>query len=220
MERWIDRWAQVDAQIAEACASVGRPREAVRVIAVSKYHSIAAIEEAYAAGHRDFGESRLQEALPKIAALPQDICWHYIGPLQSNKAKRIAESFQVVHSLENERQLREIAKQSSQVEAFLQVNLSQDPKKSGIFAEGVDAALAEAAECSQVRVVGLMGIAPQLASLEESRSWFQSLFRLAQEKGFSRVSMGMSSDFVAAIQEGATDVRIGSALFGDRPALQ
>jgi pyridoxal phosphate enzyme (YggS family) len=216
MSGWLARWEQVEERVEAACARAGRLRSEVRVIAVSKTRTAEEIQEAYDAGQRDFGESRLQELQQKSALLPRDIVWHFIGPLQSNKAKRIAGLSDIIHSLDNPRQLAEIAKQTRQIGAFLQVNLAREPQKSGIFAEDLDALIAQAAQCSSVGALGLMTIGPQVEDPEESRSWFQSLLQLAREKGFSRVSMGMSHDFEAAIEEGATDVRVGSALFGRR----
>lgn len=187
------------------------------LIAVSKTVSIELIREAYDAGHRHFGESRVQEALPKIAALPGDIVWHFIGKLQSNKARRAAEAVHVLHTLENERQLIEIAKAHRTVEGFIEVNLAREPQKSGVLSENLDALIAKVADYPQVLLRGLMTVGPYEATPDEKRVLFRALKGLAREElGLVALSMGMSADYEIAIQEGSTHVRVGSAIFGDR----
>lgn len=211
-----ENWARIQDEVADACSSVGRTPDSITVIAVSKTYSVDAIRAAYDLGFRDFGESRIQEALPKIGALPKDIRWHFIGPLQSNKAKTAAVHFQVIHSLSSNSQLLEIAKSGSTIDGLLQVNLGREQQKSGIFAETLDAAVQDVLKCSQVRFRGLMTIGPLVENPEDARPIFKELAELGSRVGAEWLSMGMSGDFRVAIQEGATHVRIGSALFGDR----
>lgn len=211
-----DNWARIQDDVAEASRESGREPNAVTVIAVSKTYPIEAIRQAYDLGIRDFGESRIQEALPKVAALPDDIRWHFIGPLQSNKAKTAANHFHVIHSLGSKSQLVEIAKSDRTIDGLLQVNLGREEQKSGIFEETLDAALDNVLKCPQVRFRGLMTIGPLVGNPEEARPIFRRLAELGSRVGAEWLSMGMSGDFRVAIQEGATHVRIGSALFGER----
>lgn len=211
-----DRLSRLHHRIERAATSAGRDPKSVTLVAVSKTVSPQSILEAYELGLRDFGESRLQEAVPKIHQLPADIRWHFIGHLQSNKARRVAELLPVLHSLENERQLAEIEKQPTVVEAFVQVNLSGESQKSGLSPETLDNFLSYAANCQRVRIVGLMTINPADSSDEEARMLFRKLAEMAKERGLPGLSMGMSSDFETAIACGATHVRVGSLLFGDR----
>lgn len=212
------RLAQVTERIERACESVGRDPIGVTLVAVSKTYPVEAIRELYDLGHRDFGESRLQEALPKIAALPDDIRWHMIGKLQSNKAKRAGQVFHAIHTLEKVAQLAELGKVDRIVEGFIEVNLAEERQKSGLFASSLDDFHRIVLHCKQVHFQGLMTVGPLDASLEETRTLFAKLRNLNERVGGSRLSMGMSRDFDVAIQEGATHVRVGSALFGERSA--
>lgn len=207
---------RVLAAIADACHSVGRKPESVTLVAVTKGVPIEKVAAAYEAGHRDFGESRLKEALPKLAALPGEARWHFIGKLQSNKARRAAETFDFLHTLESDAQLAEIAKQERTIDAAIQVNVANEPQKAGISPERLDEFVQVCLNCRRVRLRGLMTIGPMLAP-SELRPYFKRLKEmLAEVPGGDVLSMGMSGDFVEAIQEGATHVRVGSAIFGDR----
>ncbi len=188
----------------------------VTLIAVSKTKSVNAIQEMYDLGQRHFGESRLQEALPKIEALPKDIVWHFIGPLQSNKAKRIAENFQAVHTMYKQSQVSEIAKAQTLVDAFIEINVGQEPQKAGIFIQELDDLLPIILDCRKVRFRGLMTIGPALADAEAMRPYFRAVREANERIGARWLSMGMSQDFEVALQEGATHIRVGSALFGER----
>jgi len=210
------RLAQIEERIANACRMVGRQRESVQLIAVSKNVEIERIRAAYDAGLRHFGESRLQEALPKIEALPGDAIWHFIGPLQSNKAKRTAERFDVIHSLENERQLAEISKSSRPVNGLIELNIAEESQKSGVFPSNLARMWKTVLQCPQVRFRGLMAIGPALDDPEAMRPYFRELRRLGETVGAEWLSMGMSGDFEVGIQEGATHIRVGSAIFGER----
>lgn len=206
----------VQDRIARAAESVGRDPSSVTLIAVSKTHPIEAIQEAYDAGHRDFGESRLQELLPKFEALPQDIRWHFIGKLQSNKAKRAAQLGVVIHTLERAHQIREVAKAERDIDGLIEVNTTSEPQKSGIFAEALDELVQEVLNCPRIRLRGLMTLGHAHRNAEEQRPFFRTLRELNESIGGVWLSMGMSGDFEVAIQEGSTHVRVGTAIFGER----
>lgn len=212
-----DRLRALRDRIEQVCASVDRDPQGVTLVAVSKTFSVDAIREAYDAGLRHFGESRLQEAEPKIAALPDDIVWHFVGKLQSNKARRVASQFSVVHTLESPSQIREIAKAEATIDGLIEINIADEPQKSGIRLAALDEFVQECLHCDRVRLRGLMTIGPQVRNAEDMRPYFRKLReRLSQVPKGTWLSMGMSSDFDVAIQEGATHIRVGTALFGDR----
>lgn len=194
-----------------------RPKQPVQLVAVSKTVSVEQIQALYDLGHLHFGESRLQEALPKMDKLPKDIIWHFIGKLQSNKARKIAERFQVIHSLDTESAAREIVKVSVQPEVLIEVNIEKEPQKSGICPEALDSFIETCVKCQVVRLKGLMTIGPADAGQDEIRQCYRRLRELKdQHPMFSTLSMGMSQDFEVAIQEGANYIRVGTALFGER----
>lgn len=208
--------SEINERIQRACDPSGRNPSDVTLIAVTKTVSVPEIQEAYDAGHRHFGESRLQEAQSKIEALPLDIVWHFIGNLQSNKAKRVAQLFEVIHTLDSDAQLREISKANRPIRGFIEVNIAKEAQKAGISADSLD----EFAQCvlhyPQVHLTGLMAIGPAVEDPEFSRPYFRELRNLAQRIEVDKLSMGMSQDFEVAIQEGSTHVRVGSAIFGSR----
>jgi hypothetical protein len=208
--------ADVKRRIAQACEDSARSPETVTLVAVSKTVPVEAIREAYEAGQRDFGESRLQEALPKIAALPRDIRWHFVGRLQSNKAKAAGRAFNVVHSLESPHQIRELAKAGCPLDVLIEVNLAEEPQKSGIRPADLAKIRASVLQWSTLRLRGLMGIGPAHRNAEAMRPYFRELRALNDSIGGDWLSMGMSNDFEVAIQEGSTHVRVGSAIFGER----
>jgi len=209
--------AEVHARIESFCDSASRQPTEITLVAVTKTVPIDLIRQAYDLGHRDFGESRLQEAQPKIEALPNDANWHFIGHLQSNKAKKIGQLFDTIHTLDSESQLREIQKSGCMVEGFIEVNIANEPQKAGISPQSLDEFKETVIKCSQVHLTGLMTIGPISNDPEVSRSVFRELRNLAERIGVQKLSMGMSQDFDVAIQEGATHIRIGSAIFGSRP---
>jgi hypothetical protein len=209
------RIASVQDRIERAAGQAGRDPREVTLVAVSKTQPLDAVLAAYDLGLRDFGESRLQEAMPKIEATPRDIVWHFIGKLQSNKARRVAEVFQEIHTLESTSQLGEIEKASGSTGGFIEVNIAKEAQKSGIFTENLDGFRGEVLNCSHVQFRGLMTIGPAIDP-EGMRPFFRKLRKLNEEVGGRWLSMGMSSDFDVAIQEGATHVRVGSAIFGSR----
>lgn len=207
---------RLEARVQSACDSVGRKREEVTVVCVSKTVGIDAIAEAYEWGVRDFGESRLQELQTKVHHLPSDIRWHFLGKIQSNKVRKIVDLCQVVHSLEKESQWVEMGKQDRTIDCFLQLNLAKEQQKSGIFVEELDRTYKDVIKCLQVRLIGLMTIGPLTDDPEDVRLLFRELASIAKSRDLKCLSMGMSGDFDVAIQEGSTHVRVGSAVFGQR----
>jgi hypothetical protein len=227
-----DKLAQVNARIASACAAAGRPVQSVTLLAVSKTFGIAAIEAAHAAGQWRFGENYAQEALEKIAALaglaprPE---WHLIGPLQSNKTRVVAESFDWVQSLDRLKIAERLSAQRpahlAPLSVCLQVNVSGEATKSGLAPAEVAGVAQAVAALPRLRLRGLMAI-PEIAEgsdLETQRRphrALRALFDSLRRDGLAldTLSAGMSGDLEAAILEGATLVRVGSAIFGGRTA--
>ncbi len=213
-------------QIAQACSRAGREVASVALLPVTKNHSVDAACFALEAGIKSVGENRVQEALGKMAAVDSSLGWELIGPLQSNKARRVAEAFARVQSVERViivRLLDRYAGESGRVlRVLLQVNAGRDPAKSGVALEEADALLEAALACSNVRVEGLMTIAPLSGDLEVARRCFARLREcrdhLSQRFGqpLPELSMGMSGDMEQAIIEGSTIVRVGTALYGKR----
>ncbi len=204
----------------------------VQLIAVTKQVSVAAMREAYAAGVRDFGESRVQEAASKQAQLQdlRDITWHFIGSLQSNKAKKALEQFQWIHSLDNLELAQRLDRLSSQMglmpQVCLQVKLLSDSNKSGWTVPELLTDLNELSQCQSLQIRGLMTIPPLGLSESEIFNVFESTRELAAkiqqlslpQIQMQQLSMGMSDDYHLAIRAGATMVRLGRILFGERPA--
>ena len=215
-----ERLVSVRERIARACQRRDRDPAAVTIVAVSKGHP--AVAAAAGAGLAHFGENRIQEAIPKIDALRARgvlPTWHLVGHLQSNKAKLAASGFQVIHSVDSGRLLERLdAAAMSPLDVLLQLNLAAEPQKQGATPEALPALLAAARGLPQIRVRGLMIIAPQVADPEEVRPLFRELRLLAQRFELPGLSMGMSDDLEVAVEEGATLVRVGRALFGERAA--
>ena len=215
-------------RIGEAAARVGRDPAGVTLVAVSKTHPAAVVQAAIEAGLSELGENRVQEAVEKVAAT-RGGRWHLIGPLQANKARRALEAVDVIQSvdsLELARRLDRIAGEVRPGERFpvlLQVNVADDPAKAGFEPEAVEAALGELLELANLDVGGLMTIGRLVPTAEEARPTFVALRELgerlrAAHPGLgSALSMGMTDDFEVAVEEGATIVRVGRALFGARP---
>ena len=210
------RFNEIRTRVQIACESAGRDPDEVTLIAVSKTHPLEAILEAYDLGHRHFGESKLQEALPKIEGAPEDIIWHFIGNLQSNKAKRIAEVFDVIHTVWKPSHLVEIDKTGRPSDVLIEVNIANEPQKAGISQESLDEFRETLLQYGSVQFRGLMTIGPALDDAESMRPYFRQLREANERVGGEWLSMGMSSDFEVAIQEGATHIRVGTALFGAR----
>lgn len=203
----------------------------VQLIAVSKTKSIDEIKEAYDAGQRDFGENQVQELIEKETALPKDIHWHMIGHLQSNKVKYIAPFVRLIHSVDSLKLLKEIDKQAQKnervIDCLLQIHISDEDTKFGLDYDEVIELLRsdEFAHLSNIRIVGLMGIATNTENeriIKEEFYELKTLFNgikssfFRKEGHFKEVSMGMSADYRSAIEQGSTMVRLGSTIFGHR----
>lgn len=206
--------------MSQALQRSGRQRSEVKIVAVSKKFSADHIRVAYAAGLRDFGENYVQEFAekkPALADLP-DAHYHLIGHLQSNKARLACQLFDVVETIDSAKLLERIdAFSEGKTEVWFEIKLSDETSKTGAQPEEIRALLSAAQRCSRIQVAGLMTIPPWSEDPEISRPYFRRLARLAREHGLQQLSMGMSNDFEAAIEEGATLIRIGTALFGARP---
>ena len=205
-------------QIQEAAARSGRNPASVRVIAVTKTVQPDRIRQAVESGIRDIGENRLQEALPKIETLARfGLKWHFIGHLQTNKAKKVVEHFdwvQCVDRAELAQKLNQVA--SKQLPVLIEVKLHEEPNKSGVDEAGLAALVETCRNYRSLELRGLMAIPPFFENPEEVRPFFRKLNDLAAQFNLPELSMGMSHDFEVAIEEGATMVRIGTALFGER----
>ena len=224
-----ERLAGIRARIAAAAARSGRLPEAVRLVAVSKTYPSACVTAAVAAGQLDFGENKVQEGLQKIAdATDNRIRWHVIGHLQSNKARKAAEAFHWIHAVDSASLLRKLDEGAvaagRRPKALVQVDLAGEATKYGAAPDDLPGMFAAAAECAAVELVGLMLLPPAVTDPNDSRPWFRRLVALRDgllaggvpSARLSELSMGMSHDFEVAIEEGATIVRIGSAIFGER----
>ena len=209
------RWLEVRAGIETACKDL--QRAAPHLIAVSKRHSEESIRACYHLGQRDFGENYAQELARKAEALSdlEDIRWHMIGPLQRNKAKLIAPFSPVVHTINSVRLIHELEKRATRpFEAMIQVNLAEEAQKSGVAPDEIGELLQAAHDCERIQISGLMLIPPREG---DAQTWFRSLRALAKEHSLEALSMGMSADYTVALAEGATHIRVGTAIFGPRP---
>ena len=231
-----ERLGEVRERMAAAAERVGRPADSVRLVAVTKTYPLETLLAAVAAGCTDIGENRVQEAVPKMEAFrvarpASTVRFHLIGHLQTNKARHAVRHFDLIHSVDSERLAGELDRQAEKLEkvcqVLLQVNVSGEDTKSGFDAETVSAALPGILErCRHVRVAGFMTMAPFVDDPELTRPVFRSLrdlrdqliTRHGEHPGFvgGELSMGMTNDYEVAIEEGATLVRIGSAIFGSR----
>lgn len=220
------RLAEIRERIATAAERSGRRAEDVTLVAVSKRVPAARLQEAAAAGQVLFGENYLQEAADKIAALP-GMGWHFIGGVQSNKVGQIAELFQAVETVDRlkiaQALERQLARLNKLMPVYAQVNIGREPQKSGVLPEHIVELVVGIAGCPHLRLAGLMAMPPYHPIPEASRVFFRQMKELADDllqRGLVPhalgLSMGMSADFEIAIEEGATLVRVGSALFGER----
>ena len=213
---------RVRERVARAAERAGRKPEDVLLIGVSKVVEVERIRAAIAAGVAALGENRVQEAKAKIAELGRPVPWHLIGHLQTNKVKDALPLFDLIHSLDRLELAQELerraAAQGRPVDTLVQVNIAGESSKGGFTPDEVGPALEAIAKLSNVRVRGLMVIPPEVERAEESRPWFRRLREMADKHGLRERSMGMSGDFEVAIEEGATMVRVGTAIFGPRPS--
>jgi len=207
-------------RMAKACERAERSPDKVTLIAVTKMLDASAIEAAFNAGIKDFGESRVQEAKPKIEQLHllrPHLTWHMIGHLQTNKAKTAAGIFDIIHSVDSLK-LAETLNNCSlkRLPVLIQVNVSAEATKGGFMLSEVNEAVRQIGKLGNIDIQGLMTIAPWVDNAEEVRPMFRQLRQLRDALGLKHLSMGMSDDFDIAIEEGATLVRIGRAIFGER----
>jgi pyridoxal phosphate enzyme (YggS family) len=206
--------------VARAAERAGRRPDGVVLIGVSKTVDLDRIRAAVKAGVKALGENRVQEAKTKIAELGRPVAWHLIGHLQTNKVKDALELFDVIHSLDRLELARELERRAAArgqvAETLLQVNVAGEASKGGVSPEAVGGTLEAIGKLSHLHVSGLMAIPPEVERAEDARPWFRRLRELAERHGLRQLSMGMSGDFEVAIEEGATMVRVGSAIFGPR----
>jgi pyridoxal phosphate enzyme (YggS family) len=214
--------AEVRARIAAACDRVGRPASSVQLVAVTKYVSVQQAADVLAAGVVDLGENRAQQLRDR--ADDQRLVgarWHAVGPLQTNKARYVARWASVFHALDRAEVAVALADRrepaAEPLECYIQVNVAAEPTKAGVAPAEVDALLDGCAGLAGIRVAGLMAMPPLASHPEESRRWFRALRSLGDEHGLRGLSMGTSADFEVAVEEGATVVRVGSALFAPAP---
>ena len=219
---------EVRKNMEEACRVSGRNPEEVSLIAVSKTKPVSMLQEAYDAGCRDFGENKVQEIMDKIARLPSDIRWHMIGHLQTNKVKYIVGKVFLIHSVDSlhlaEAISKEAVKQNTTVNILIEVNVAKEDTKFGTMAEDTVSLVEKIALLPGICVKGLMTIAPYVENPQENRQYFVKLRQLAvdiKSKNIDNVhmdilSMGMTGDYMVAIEEGATYVRVGTGIFGER----
>lgn len=226
------RLAAVEAKIAAVCERAGRRRDSVRLLAVSKFHPGQAVAELARAGQQDFGESYVQEAQAKrneLAAAWPDLRWHMIGHVQSRKAAAVAGAYHLIHSLDSVRLADALEKHlaNSRQGVLIEVNIAEEPQKTGVTPDmlpGLGRHVSQA--CPHLKLAGLMCLPPVFDDGEAARPYFARLRRLRdgleQTLGqeLPELSMGMSGDYETAIEEGATIVRVGTALFGPRPVKQ
>lgn len=226
MSQVAENLSVIAGEISAACLRAGRDVRSVELIAVSKTFPAGSVREAFEAGQLQFGESKVQEAEPKIAALPGSLHWHFIGRVQRNKVRKILLNFGVVHAIDSLR----LASYTDEIagelglfpKVFLQVNVGKEASKGGFEPDVLRAEMEGLLKLGRLEIIGLMCIPPAGPDAESARPWFASLreTRDALELEFGVVlpalSMGMSGDFGVAIEEGSTHVRVGSAIFGKR----
>ncbi len=214
--------AAIRRRIERACTRVGRPSHEVRLIAVSKFKPPEMIREAYAAGQRDFGENYVQELLQKREQLSDlsQLRWHLIGHLQTKKARQIAACVSEVHTVDTEKLARELSRRAelagARIRVYVEVNLAAEDQKAGCTPAELQSLVDIVHDCAGLELVGLMAIPPATGAPEQTRSYFAQLRQLGIAHHVPRLSMGMSGDFECAIEEGSTDVRVGTAIFGAR----
>lgn len=218
----------VEAKICEACKRANRSRKEVTLIAVSKTKPVSMLEEVYQEGIRCFGENKVQELTEKYEKLPSDIRWHMIGHLQRNKVKYIIDKVELIHSVDSLRLAetieQEAAKKNVIANILLEVNVAEEESKFGLKVEEVLPVIEKIAKFPHICVKGLMTIAPYVENPEENRNVFARLQKLSvdiAEKNIDNISveilsMGMTNDYEVAIEEGATMVRVGTGIFGER----
>ncbi len=220
--------AETNERIEAACKRAGRERSEVTLLAVSKTKPVSLLKEAYDAGQREFGENKVQEILEKAPLMPGDVKWHMIGHLQRNKVRQLIDKAVLIHSVDSFRLAEEINIQALKnhlvADILIEVNAAGEASKFGVAPEDALPLVQQASELKGLRVRGLMTVAPYVVSSEENRPVFRKIKQLAvdiERENIDNVfmdvlSMGMSGDFETAIEEGATIVRVGTGIFGER----
>lgn len=223
-----DNLSQIEEKITLACERAGRSREEVKLIAVSKTKPVEDIHEAIAYGIRSFGENKVQELKEKMEILGEELDWHLIGHLQTNKVKYIVGKVSLIHSLENMRLAealdKEAKKRKTTVDVLVEVNVAKEDSKFGIKPEDAEGFIRQVSEFENIRIKGLMTVAPYTDISEENRRYFKELKKIMVDLNrknihnvnMSVLSMGMTGDYEVAIEEGATLVRVGTGIFGNR----
>ncbi len=223
-----DNMQIVQEEINAACKKSGRDTKDVTLIAVSKTKPLEMLREAYEAGSRDFGENKVQELMDKIPEMPSDVRWHMIGHLQRNKVKYIVDKVYLIHSVDSYRLAEEISKEATkkkvEVNILVEVNVALEESKFGTTEEEAILLVEQIAKLPGIRIQGLMTIAPFVENEEENREYFRKLKQLSVDithKNIDNVSMnvlsmGMTGDYRVAVEEGATYVRVGTGIFGER----
>ncbi len=218
----------VEERIGAACERAGRNRDEVTLVAVSKTKPVEMIREAYDAGIRDFGENKVQEMMEKQEQLPGDIRWHMIGHLQRNKVKYLIGKVHLIHSVDSLRLAQDISAQSIKndvdTDILIEVNIAGEASKFGISRDEALTLVEQAALLPRIHIKGLMVVAPYVDDPEENRSYFKQMKQLSldiESKNIDNatvcmLSMGMTGDYEVAIEEGATLVRVGTGIFGER----
>lgn len=217
---------QIQKRMTTACERAGRDPATVKLVAVSKKHEPASILEAVEAGHRVFGENRVQEAIAKIPRCPGGLSWHMIGHVQTNKVRQVVQYFDVIHSIDSLRLLEAVNQAAEQagrtLKVMLEVNVSGESVKFGLKPEETPAVLEASNRLMNIELTGLMTMPPMTALVEGARPHFRRLrelrdeWRAATGIPLDELSMGMSNDFEVAIEEGATWIRVGTDIFGVR----
>ena len=223
-----EQYREIRERVDAACLRAGRKPEEVTLIAVSKTKPAEMIQQVYQAGARDFGENRVQELLEKEPLLPGDIRWHMIGHLQTNKVRQIVGKVCLIHSVDTLHLAEEIQKESEKrgicTDILLEVNAAREESKYGFFLEEAEEAAVRIGQMPNIRIRGLMTIAPLVRCGEENREVFRNLYKLYVDMKtknidngtMTELSMGMTGDFETAVEEGATMVRVGTGIFGAR----
>ncbi|MGF0064021.1 YggS family pyridoxal phosphate-dependent enzyme [Lachnospiraceae bacterium SGI.085] len=218
----------VEENIKKACEKAGRKREDVTLIAVSKTKPVEMLQEIYDQNIRDFGENKVQEMCDKMEVLPKDIKWHMIGHLQTNKIKYIIGKTELIHSVDSLHLAQEISKQAVkhnvQTDILIEINIANEQTKFGIDAGDTIQLVREIAELPNIHIKGLMTIAPFVENPEDNRLYFRRIHQLSVDitkenidnVSMDVLSMGMTGDYMVAIEEGATMVRVGTGIFGER----
>jgi pyridoxal phosphate enzyme (YggS family) len=212
------RIAAVRARVSDACGRAGRSPADVTLVGVTKTHGPDAVETAWRAGLRDFGENRVQEAAPKITALrSRDVRprWHLVGHLQTNKVKGAVDLFDILHSVDSERLASALSERTTRtLDVLIEVNVAGEETKHGVPPEAVGALAERIGALPRLRLCGLMTVAPQVDDPEQVRPVFRRLREIRDAVGLRDLSMGMTDDFEVAVEEGSTLIRVGRAIFG------